>query len=129
MTTKLPTSQAKTAYGLLSDIAKLALTEPKRMWMCAWGGEAGNACDYYALGDGPACGTVGCIGGWTDVLRPRGDAWETLGLTGEQRSELFEPRALIRDPEQGTLAHAKRVAAHIRRFQRTYRAQLLRTKV
>lgn len=119
--TKLPKSDAKTAYVLLSDIIRLSMQEPKRMRMDSWSMQwFGN--------DGPPCGTVGCIGGWTEVLRPNSRAGATLRLTEDQKQELFFGQ-LCEDRSQGTLRHAKRVAAHIRRFQRRNSAQLKATRV
>lgn len=126
-TTQIPTSKAKTAYSLLSDIAKLAVDEPRRMRMQSWGGEIGNA--YWMAPDmRPACNTVGCIGGWTNVLRRGPSAESVLGLTSEQADELFFG-PLVQDENQGSRRHALKVAAMIRKFQKKYRAQLLKTKV
>lgn len=126
MKTAMPTSRAKTAYGLLSAIAKLALEEPKRMRMETWLSRDGGWLHPSRV---PACGTVGCIGGWTTVLRPRRMAKDTLGLDGAQADELFLDRPLVWDWPQGTAKHARKVAAHIRRFQKKYASQLKRKKV
>lgn len=127
----LPVSKAKTAFGLLSEIAKLTLKEPKRMRMDIWGGREHNASsELYDLTQAPACGTVGCIGGWTDVLtkQKRGKAGETLGLTSAQEDALFMP-GLMFDNEQGTPKHARKVVAHIKRFQKKYATQLRKKRV
>lgn len=126
-TTLIPTSKAKTAYSLLSDIVKLTVDEPRRMRMQSWGGDIGNA-EFLAPSKRPACNTVGCIGGWTTVLRPGPTAEKVLGLTGEQADELFFG-PLCADPNQGSPNHARKVVALIRKFQKKYRAQLLKTKV
>lgn len=131
--THLPISTAKTAYSLLSDIAQLALDEPKRMRMAT----------VLAVGDTnsfPACKTVGCIAGWTDMLTTTSATMEwgeiimerataTLGLTTRQRDELFCDGRLCGARNQQTPKHAKSVVAHIRRFQKKNRAQLIAKKV
>lgn len=121
----VPTSKAKTAYGLLSDIAKLAQEEPARMRMDCWGGRPGT---YTVISRVPACRTVGCIGGWTEVLRPKKRAARTLGLTNAQELELFYGPLCLED-NQGTRRHASRVVSLISRFQKKYRTQLLTKKV
>lgn len=146
MTTKIPTSRAKTAYGLLSEIAALAIEEPKRMRMGDWRVRRATASVEPDLGF-PACGTVGCIAGWAVTLRRvrlrfhesifggrykehEGDAAERLlGLTSEQSVALFKPQDLVKDPCQQTPEHARKVVAHIRRFQKAHRAQLLKTRI
>lgn len=63
----IPLSKAKTAYGLLRDVQRVILAEPKRANM---GTFATDASDYFD-GDtslAPACGTVGCFAGWVNVL-------------------------------------------------------------
>lgn len=40
---------------------------------------------------GHNCGTIACIGGWTERLFPGVEASETLGLTGSQARALFYP--------------------------------------
>lgn len=144
---KLPVSKAKTAYGLLSEIAALAIAEPKRIAMTLWlQKETGP--QHRSLPEGyPACGTVGCVGGWTIALKPtaarkingglfgpdREDsgqrAGRRLGLTEEQADELFLPSDICNSSNQQTPAHARAVVAHIRRFQKKYRTQLLAKKV
>ena len=120
--TKRPTSKATNAYDLLTDIGKIAIADPRRMRMKVWS----LAGDHELLRWGipptehPACGTVGCIGGWANILRPH----STLGLTARMRMELFFNDTLCRAADQGTLAHAKRVVAHIRKFQRKYAKRL-----
>lgn len=124
----LPKSKAKTAHGVLSEICALVLAEPRRLSMRTWcisrdmlaPGE--DARDYVARGF-PSCGTVGCIGGWTETLRPDAAARITLGIDRDLGEELFYPRELLAQREQ-TVAHARATVAHIRRFQRKYAAQL-----
>lgn len=121
--TKLPTSKAKNAYDLLTDIGKLALEEPKRMRMGIW---LVRGDDLWLFRDVviPACGTIGCIGGWTYVLRPGPAVEDTLGLTRAMEHQLFYNLALCNDIDQGTLAHSERVVAHIKRFQKKYAKRL-----
>jgi hypothetical protein len=132
MKSKLPTSRAKTAYGLLSEIAKLALEEPKRMSMGFWidrrVDDDGDEWQWRPSRGWPTCGTVGCIGGWTETLRA-GYASDTLGIDGDQAEELFQDPDLCAAPNQQTTTHAKAVARHIAKFQKKYRAQLLAKKV
>lgn len=133
--TKMPTSKARTAYGLLNDVIKLVVAEPKRMHMGEWlatsvGVETGFD-DPPPLGF-PSCGTVGCIGGWTEVLAVDYDGYsagDTLGLSAEQEKELFMDNDLMSADNPQTLGHATAVVAHIRKFQKKYRAQLLAKKV
>ena len=122
-TSALPTSKATNAYDLLTDIGKLALAEPRRMRMGQW---VVNESDLWIFPDEaiPKCGTIGCIGGWTTVLRPGLVAEETLGITGTMEHHLFYDRALCNDRDQGTLAHAKRVVAHIKKFQKRHATRL-----
>lgn len=124
---KIPTSRAKTAYGLLSEIASLALEEPKRIAMSIWSTKEGDTppTDRY-----PKCGTVGCIGGWASILRGNSSpASELLGIEGRQIDELFYDDRLMADPHQQTRRHAMKVVAHIRRFQKKYLTQLKATKL
>jgi len=134
-TTKIPTSKAKTAYGLLSEVAALALAEPKRIdmsrWVCREGSPSQYEWDYVApLRGYPACGTVGCIGGWVDTLTRKkvGDAYDTLGLGLDAGNELFMPPWWA-DRDTQSRAHARKVVAHIRKFQKKYASQLKRKKV
>ena len=133
--THMPTSKAKTAYGLLTEIAALAIAEPKRIAMSTWRQTASsgvmvlthtvfpNAPRAVTM---PACGTVGCIGGWFQTLSGR-SPYEVIGDTLQE--ELCYPHALCCAAKQQTAAHARAVVAHIRRFQKKYRAFLLATKV
>jgi hypothetical protein len=135
----LPKSKAKTAYGLLSEIAKLALAEPKRLRMGMWLDR--KAARTFA--DAPACGTVGCIAGWAVMLRGTrqqqremensvycvladAPATAVLGLDRGQAEELFNPNV---DGSYGTLTHARNAVRRIRRFQKEHAAQLKAKKV
>ena len=127
MAALIPKSKAKTAYGLLSEIAALVTAEPKRFDMSTWIRREKHG--ENARRGFPACGTVGCIGGWTQLLRPReGGAQTILGLTFEQSNELFTPSGWLAEDGQ-TAAHARKYVAHLRRFQKKYAAQLKAKKL
>lgn len=135
----MPTSRAKTAYGLLSEIAKLAFEEPKRIRMGLWKQSRGvnlNQHPDIGVDEWPGCGSIGCVGGWVDYLRPTDTgitvmlrAGRVLGLSDLQAEALFEPNNLMDANNQGTTAHARKVIAHIRRFQKKYAAQLKAKRV
>lgn len=144
MATSIPKSTAETAYDLLSEVAALALAEPKRINMNTWRLRAGvDGCE--PVRGYPECGTVGCIGGWVDTLRnaPSHAAQNILGLTDEQADELFYDDGLLKeagnveddedddvtDSLAQTPEHANNVVAHIRKFQLKYAAQLKAKRV
>jgi hypothetical protein len=62
------------------------------------------------------CGTAGCIGGWTNALFG-GDgavaAGETLGITKEQRSQLFFAYGTERQLDEITQWHAVAALDHL----------------
>jgi hypothetical protein len=143
----MPVSKAKTAYGLLSEIRKLILKEPRRYNQETW------------LDRSPElrapCGTTACVAGWVNVLR--GDpklsghaerdgqdvfpieesATAILGITQKQASGLFNGDACGSryddrewgETEQKVQKHAKRGAAHIERFRQKYAKQLKAKRV
>lgn len=89
-TKALPKSKAKTAYGLLSEVRRLILEEPKRYdqgaFICRIGGK-GRSWDLDPE-QAPACGTVGAnYSEGTPCIRSRGQRsgkrWNTprLGLS------------------------------------------------
>ncbi|SRR5581483_3597442 len=134
-------SRAKTAYGLLSEIAKLALDEPKRLRMGTYLSQR-NEYDpedppHIGVQQWPACGTIGCIAGWAKFLTDAPSNGEgmgevarrVLGLSHEQATELFHDEALVHDDERGTKAHAKAAVRHLRAFQKANAAQLKTTRV
>jgi hypothetical protein len=124
MNAAIPVSKATNAYELLDEIKALALEEPKRMNMGLWRVEDGDEWTIAAFEiDLPSCGTVGCIGGWAEVLAGSSDA---LGLTWCQSEELFSGDALIAESIRigQTVEHAQHVADHITAFQQKYEAQL-----
>lgn len=146
-TAPLPTSKAKTAYALLSEIATLILKEPKRYnqerFLVVRGGPEVAPRGF------PSCGTVACVAGWVVALKgpaktatPYNDvqyvAARILGLDHFQQSRLFSGNALmtvsdrtdsVLTPKPQTLAHARAGIRHIRRFQKRHKAQLLETTV
>lgn len=138
---KLPVSKAKTAYGLLSEIAALAIAEPKRIRMSKWLATQ-TVKDYGA--SAPACGTVGCIAGWGAVLvgtkKERaamlsgyfgvdglGIAGRIFGLSKDATYSLCTTDGMCFT--EGTPPHAREVIHRIRRFQKRYKAQLLAKRV
>lgn len=129
--TQLPKSKAKTAYGLLSEVCAVVLAEPKRLRMSV--PLRLNAHEF--LDDAPICGTVGCVAGWTVMLKlaPREvigstcDAAATiLGLTDTQASKLFYefPSDHGDTSREGSRGHAKAEVKLIRKFQKTHAKQL-----
>ena len=134
----LPKSKAKTAYGLLSDVCKLILEEPKRYSQRIYIARNGHD-DFGEMSvvEYPSCNTVGCVAGWVASLRTKRFAYEDtfniardiLGLTESQALELFHERAVDSLFVPQTPKHAKAGVKHIRAFQSKYRRQLLADKV
>ena len=138
----MPVSKAKTAYGLLSEIRKLILAEPNRYFQGAWRLTKDNLTEDEKM---PACGTIGCVAGWVDVLKskrplPANAAWERgiefqrrgmeiLGLSNSQAGRLFDGEAAGFRIRIGVVEHARRGAEHIARFQKRYAAQLKAKRV
>lgn len=124
MTTTIPRTTATNAYDLLSEIAALALEEPKRMDMEHWRLLADD--DYDSHHAFPACGMVGCIGGWTEALTGYADAATVLGLNAVQEHDLFYHETLVVDANRRaqTPEHADAVVTHIREFQKQHAKQL-----
>lgn len=140
----MPVSKAKTAYGLLSEIRKLILEEPKRYDQTTWNRR------HLTPELEPACGTVCCVAGWVDVLKnPKPVClsihtdWDTpvvaariLGLNQDEGWELFDAeKAGRRENRHGDVTpdslrrHAERGAKHIEKFQKKYAAQLKAKRV
>lgn len=131
--THAPVSNAKTAYGLLGEIATLIVAEPARynQYDVLTFREDGDFYEKY-----PECGTVGCIAGWAVMLtraQPRRTrrvlqaARGILGLDEDQSDDLF--RGLYHHSNPQTLAHAKAGVKHINKFRQQHRAQLQRTRI
>lgn len=133
MKSKLPTSRAKTAYGLLSDVCRVIVAEPKRYAQSIYIERANEP--FKQFDEHPACGTIGCVAGWVATLKTQRRfryhetpviAKERLGINEGQAMELFgESVAGVAQ----TMRHAHNGVAHIRKFQKKYRAQLLAKKV
>lgn len=132
-TSKMPTSRATTAYGLLSEIRKLILAEPKRYDQRRYIMRRRNpdGMEDVPMRGFPACGRVGCVAGWVATLTQSRrfaclDAYEiaraALGLDRRQSRELFGVSGVNGEPQ--TSQHARSGVAHIARFQRKYASQL-----
>lgn len=125
--TDMPYTNAKTMYGLLNAVARIVLEEPRRLDMCYW--KQTRDRDGRIPNRGwPSCGTVCCIGGWMETLVPglvidSYDREDNI-LGYEIMKELCYPADLIRAEQPQTLGHAKKTVAHIRAFQRKYKALL-----
>lgn len=127
---KLPKSRARTAYGLLSEVRRLILAEPKRYYQ-GWWRSRGREVQESGL-QAPACGTVCCVAGWVVTLRHAqvealgtGEtAARILGLNATQADALFAHNALSVDAAPQTRAYAIAGAALIAWFQGRYAAQL-----
>ena len=106
---------------LLERVKRLALAEPKRIAMKYWLSQRGKVSERFGL-KYPACGTVGCVGGWVEVLyrrnhpRSQKNAAEILGLTSWQADVLFMDYELIHAENQQTKKHAAAVAKHVDSF-------------
>ena len=61
----LPTSTAKTAWGLMADVIRAIEQEPRRVRMARYITQFHNV-----VGDpsAPPCGTAGCLAGWVAIL-------------------------------------------------------------
>jgi len=112
------------------------LPEPRRLRMQWWHADATNGLGglYGLLASTPnmipECGTVGCIGGWTELVLT-GSARleevkvrEALGLTYEMADELFYDHAMCSLPNQGTRGHTLAVIRHIKDFARRHETEL-----
>lgn len=133
----VPRSRAKTAWGLLQDVKRAILAEPKR---------ANMGC-YIGVHDpsegGPACGTVGCFAGWITLLR---------GTPSRMNADFVAENILGSDIDYytaggnyyvfnvghgdacatttwGTRAHARAVAARITRFMKVNETALKTRKL
>lgn len=133
-TSKLPTSKAKNAYELLTEIRRLILAVPKRYNQRWWLSRERGRFSEHHMDRYPACGTVGCVAGWVRQLKASRDdrnvwatpqiAQEILGLNGWQAKNLFDANAAGLEGKAQTGAHARLGAKHIAEFQFDYAAQL-----
>lgn len=128
---KIPKSKAKNAYELLSEVRALILAEPKRYNQGIWELHAipGVVDRFDAPLGVPQCGTVACVAGWVNTLKPRNDqeypddaAMQTLGITSHQAGALFDADAFNGEPQ--TMAYARLGERHIARFQKRYEKRL-----
>lgn len=126
--TLIPKSKAKNAYQLLAEVRALILAEPKRYNQEEWIRRV-NPMERPEIF--PSCGTICCVGGWVETLRPSAAAETTLGLSHGQEVELFSGEALFRlrsraseFPATGTQAYAKLGARHITAFMKANAVQL-----
>lgn len=127
----IPKSKAKTAYGLLSEVRKIILEEPKRYHQSEWHANGDYAAYLYGRNI-PACGTVCCVGGWIEVLKNE-PAPRVLGMDRDLLwVELFASSLVKRDRGEtpaAIRAHAKAGAAHIAKFQKKHEKQLKAKRV
>lgn len=125
-------SNAKTAYGLLSDIAAYILEEPKRVYMGDWViTNMDEIRDEFGV-EGPECGTVGCIAGNALLLSGRPMQWVESNATdllgGADGNLQDDVDDLFLDVEvdapYGTKKYAQIVAKRIAKFQKEHKAAL-----
>lgn len=141
--TALPRSRAKTAWGLLQDVKRAILAEPRRINMGLFVDTTAD--QLLPENKVPACGTVGCFAGWVSILgRPTGeenreriggyddydatrilngdDNEDSLNLftVGRYRNYVFNGGLGDRcaKTKPGTVAHARAVVARINKFMR-----------
>ena len=134
----IPTSKAKTAYGLLSEVRRLILEEPLRYCQGDWLKrleDYSDANSQYAP-TFPACGTIGCVAGWVATLKgPTNQRYSLvsevaesiLGINSTQAEVLFNGSAVGGTSQ--TREHAKAGATHIANFMQKHAAQLKATRV
>lgn len=129
----IPRSRAKTAWGLLQDVKRAILAEPKRVNMGVF------IEDKLPEDGGPACGKVGCFAGWVSILAGAPDRyWSTTArnLLGPADYNTVGPGADVfnagtgdrcETTRSGTAAHARAVVARINKFMRV-NAKLLKAR-
>lgn len=127
-------SNAKTAYGLMSDIKAYILEEPKRVWMGDWVIEDMDEIKTDFGVEGPACGTVGCIAGNVKILTgnlgkmisTQRLAMDVLGGGSNDLEDdlydLFHETHV--DAKYGTKKYARIVAKRIEEFQAEHEQEL-----
>lgn len=136
----LPKSKAKNAYDLLGEIILIIIDEPKRYDQTDWKTfyrqfDKKDVLRMYDQEAIPGCGTVGCVSGWVDVLKPlstktAGGTGRLLGLAGYQERELFDGCAADGDGvSPGSPRHAANGVRHIARFMIDNREQLKKKRV
>lgn len=132
-------SNAKTAYGLMSDIVAYILEEPKRIYMAAWAIQGKEDIQYELGSDGPMCGTVGCIAGNALVLTNQKLPSSGVGriakrVLGGDDIDLWDGlEALFTDIDvsaaYGTKKYARIVAKRIAQFQKKHEAELRAVRI
>lgn len=126
-----------TSWDVLERVKELAREEPLRIWMRI---ELCRRAEMVPARELPACGTVGCVGGWSSILLGMvglddidhyvhlGAVGARMGLTESQKDELFYPReGEIRWYNYmggQTRSYANEVIDHISAFQQKYEQQL-----
>jgi hypothetical protein len=156
-------TDATNAYDLLTDVCDYMLEEPKRVYMGQWLGTWSDAnFNQYVrqshvhdfadarekfktiieptIGDGPACGSVGCIGGTIVHLLHRSREYRSVLLsaaeilTGVEREWSIDPYTrdlgtmhgaiyhlfmddIIIDAPIGSVTYAEIVVTRVRTFQ------------
>lgn len=155
----MPVFTGTTAWELLDFITWVIQGEPKRYDQGAWIKlvEQGYSEEYKAS-QMPACGTIGCVAGWVDLLvtgrqtiidvdmfadQTQKRATRILGLNKAQQNQLFEGNAIakVREwlpvsldnegfyPMTGTEAYAALGVLHIRKFMQRHERKLKGTIV
>ncbi len=123
----METKLSPKAIKLLHKVKRHILEEPKRISMGVWICLDARRDGFLTVSE---CNTIGCIGGWTEMLGGRFDklsdnygstAVEILGLNMHQRRTLFFDSRLCHAKSQQTPSHARAVAKHIDRFIARYR--------
>lgn len=132
-------SNAKTAYGLMSDIKAYILEEPKRVWMDAWLIKGKRRISSQFGVDAPICGTVGCIAGNAVMLAglpsSASTAWEKASrlLSGGNEDLDVELDGLFLNTDidalYGTEEYARIVAENISDFQSEHEAALRAVRI
>lgn len=111
----LPYTRSKDPVVILEHVMQAILDEPKRYNQVAWLEKPSDGIRNESAF--PACGTIGCVAGWTCVvsgLRPtNGIAVEVKArkILGGDTGMLFSGGAVEGDP--GTRVHAKNGVLHI----------------
>ncbi len=128
-------TEPTTAYDLLTiHLPKVMREEPARVRMAIYGVMGSGAKAYceskhYGEAAPPACGTVGCIAGWTCILAGAPGDFKDISV-GEDAARLFGFRddeettdiadlfygERTRDKDQGSPAHAERVIESMTKF-------------
>ncbi len=137
----IPLSRAKTAWGLLQDVKRRMLEEPKRVEMDNWVEKR------HPEDGGPACGTVGCFAGWVCLLKgkPRGKSPTAMRILGANCDYVMPSTidsywgsdSVFTDSQsggdikgkQGTMTYARSVVKRIDGFMKRNKAKLKAKRV